>query len=233
MLIYKLVRHQPNNISYGIHANVMYFSFLKYIHKRVMLHAYPEILIRFLNFEMGLLGKILIYTSQPRIGALRCTIAQRMLWKRFLVSSYMWYAPYWKNVPLTPQSPIQGSPFVETPIPLDTPSPMPMPISDYLKTLPRSQNCMLSDVEQIATKIQVLRAFRSREQLFNSFWRWFIWNPRHLWMGFNYIQTCPFSVRWTCWWSVWCLKFYSERTLRFRVVPFDDCRHLTQLGLTS
>jgi hypothetical protein len=32
----------------------------------------PEFLIGFLNFEMGLLEKFLIYTSQPRIGALRC-----------------------------------------------------------------------------------------------------------------------------------------------------------------
>ena len=28
----------------------------------------------FLNFEMGLLEKILVCTSQPRIGALRCTL---------------------------------------------------------------------------------------------------------------------------------------------------------------
>ncbi len=32
----------------------------------------PEVLVGFLNFEMGLLEKILVCTSQPRIGALRC-----------------------------------------------------------------------------------------------------------------------------------------------------------------
>jgi hypothetical protein len=37
----------------------------------------PEFLIGFLNFEMGLLEKILIYTSQPWIGALRCTLRNR------------------------------------------------------------------------------------------------------------------------------------------------------------
>jgi hypothetical protein len=31
----------------------------------------PEFLIGFLNFEIGLLEKNLIYTSQPRIGALK------------------------------------------------------------------------------------------------------------------------------------------------------------------
>jgi hypothetical protein len=94
------------------------------------------------------------------------TIAQRKLWKRFLVSSYMRYVPYWKEAPLTSQSPIRGSALVETSIPLDTPSPTSMPLSDYLKILPRSQRRMLSDVEQIATDIQVWRAFRSREQLY-------------------------------------------------------------------
>ncbi len=32
----------------------------------------PEVLVGFLNFEMGLLEKNLVCTSQPRIGALRC-----------------------------------------------------------------------------------------------------------------------------------------------------------------
>jgi hypothetical protein len=34
----------------------------------------PEVLVGFLNFEMGLLEKFLVCTSQPRIGALRCCL---------------------------------------------------------------------------------------------------------------------------------------------------------------
>ncbi len=36
---------------------------------------------------------------------------------------------------------------------------------DYLKTLPRTQRRMVSNVEQVATDVQVWRAFRSRERL--------------------------------------------------------------------
>ena len=85
------------------------------------------------------------------------TPSQRRLWKRFLVSSYLRYLPFWVTPPglSTPQS---------------IPSPSVPPTSHqtfaaYLATLPRFQRRLLDGYQQIGTDRQLLNALRSKARL--------------------------------------------------------------------
>lgn len=92
--------------------------------------------------------------------------SQRRLWKRFIVSSYLRYIPYWKQPPICVTPDVPRSVFLEVSPPNHNPEiGRSMTLQEYLQTLPRTQRRMVSAVEQVATDVQVWRAFRSRERL--------------------------------------------------------------------
>ncbi len=99
----------------------------------------------------------------PRQAA--SSLSQRRLWKRYIVSSFLRYAPYWKQNP-TLKSPRSHSVFLESSAPPHIPDTgIKMSLMEYLKTLPRTQRRMVTDVQQVATDVQIWRAFRSHERL--------------------------------------------------------------------
>ncbi len=97
--------------------------------------------------------------------------AQRKLWMRFLISSYMRYAPYWKMEPIAPNfssTHTQPNTYVERQ-PSPNPSlPSSLSLSEYLKIENSSPHSAENGVRcyQLATDVQILRAFRSKEQLY-------------------------------------------------------------------
>lgn len=93
---------------------------------------------------------------------------QRRLWKRYISSSFLKYVPYWMQPPIQKSSTLHPrSIFVETASPSHVPaSGIQFTLPEYLKTLPRTQRRMVSDVEQVADDLQVWRAFRSHERLY-------------------------------------------------------------------
>ena len=86
------------------------------------------------------------------------TASQRRLWKRFLVSSYLRYIPYWKTTPVSPPSSIKSK---EPGLPTE-PS---QGLSGILKHLPRSQRRLLDGLEQISTDDLIFKSFRSKARL--------------------------------------------------------------------
>jgi hypothetical protein len=92
--------------------------------------------------------------------------SQRRLWKRFIVSSYLRYVPYWKQAPLLKSTFVRSS-FKETlRIKTNHNNATFTPLASYLTTLPRTQRRMVSDVVQVADDVQIWRAFRSKERLY-------------------------------------------------------------------
>lgn len=87
------------------------------------------------------------------------TSSQRRLWKRYLVSSFLRYIPLWKTPPLREKPPEIHTKNSISPTDHHT-------LREYLHTLPRTQRRLVEDARQVATDVQVWRAFRSREQLF-------------------------------------------------------------------
>ncbi|KAI2489451.1 hypothetical protein MHU86_25142 [Fragilaria crotonensis] len=96
------------------------------------------------------------------------TSSQRRLWKRYISSSFLRYIPYWKEIPL-------GSDEVRQPTYLERPrsirhsndvSYTNASLSENINKLPRTQRRLLDDIKQIATDLQVWRAFRSKERLY-------------------------------------------------------------------
>lgn len=90
---------------------------------------------------------------------------QCRLWKDFISTNFIRYPPYWKT-PLGPLLPLDRDPHMSSD-PLATPLP---PIEyaslqHFLKAIPRFYNRLLSFYEQVATDVQVFRAFRSRRRL--------------------------------------------------------------------
>ena len=93
--------------------------------------------------------------------------SQRRLWKRYISSSYLRYVPFWKQPPVQRSQGILRSKFQETQSPTHDPRiGIKSTLSEYLRTLPRTQRRMVSEVEQVADDLQVWRAFRSRERLY-------------------------------------------------------------------
>ena len=84
--------------------------------------------------------------------------AQARLWKRFLVSSYLRYIPYWKTRP--------GD---SSPPPLVTPIRSPSTFSDYStyisSCLSRTERRLLDGLDQVASDLCIWRAFRSKSRL--------------------------------------------------------------------
>jgi hypothetical protein len=94
------------------------------------------------------------------------SMAQRRLWKRYLVSSFLRYVPYWKQNPISKSSGL-GSPFVELPEhPHNPETGSTMSLMEEISTLPRTQRRMVADVKQVATDLQIWRAFRSHDRLY-------------------------------------------------------------------
>ncbi|KAI2503242.1 hypothetical protein MHU86_11179 [Fragilaria crotonensis] len=90
---------------------------------------------------------------------------QRRLWKRYITSSFLRYIPFWKTPPTssTPSTPTGERPTSKKVEMAPTSFPT---IRDYLATLSRTQRRLVEDVTQVATDLQVWRAFRSRERLY-------------------------------------------------------------------
>ncbi|KAI2508454.1 hypothetical protein MHU86_5981 [Fragilaria crotonensis] len=83
--------------------------------------------------------------------------AQLRLWKRFIRSSYLRYTPYWKTPPISPIS----RPAVPTALPHSFPD-----IQSYIASLQsRTERRLLDGLQQLATDLQVWRAFRSKARL--------------------------------------------------------------------
>ena len=81
---------------------------------------------------------------------------QRRLWKRFIVSSYLRYIPYWKSSPLPSSLPA-------TTLSLEPPNPR--LLSTVIKELPRTQRRLLDGLEQMSTDDKIFKAFRSKIKL--------------------------------------------------------------------
>ena len=79
------------------------------------------------------------------------------LWKRFIVSSYLRYIPYWKTPPL----PLSQPPKTKPPASLSSPS----LLSNVVKQLPRTQRRLLDGLEQVWTDAKIFKAFRSKGKL--------------------------------------------------------------------
>ena len=86
------------------------------------------------------------------------TKSQKRLWKRFLVSSYLRYIPCWKDPPAA---------MISTPV---DPIPSPTELSsyhEYIQTrLSRTERRLLDGLDQVASDLRVLRAFRSKSCLY-------------------------------------------------------------------
>ncbi|KAI2496069.1 hypothetical protein MHU86_18441 [Fragilaria crotonensis] len=83
--------------------------------------------------------------------------AQLRLWKRFIRSSYLRYTPYWKIPPISPTS----RPAVSTALPHSFPD-----IQSYIASLQsRTERRLLDGLQQLATDLQVWRAFRLKARL--------------------------------------------------------------------
>jgi hypothetical protein len=94
-------------------------------------------------------------TSWPRQAI--PTKSQARLWKRFIRSSYLRYVPYWISDPrssLPPTAPAESGP-------LDTADNLP----DHISRLPHQHQRLLDGFQQIATDLQVWKAFRSRRRI--------------------------------------------------------------------
>jgi hypothetical protein len=93
---------------------------------------------------------------------------QKRLWKRFIASSFLRYIPLWKQTPMTVAAATVFTTGPQVPQPHYTETLDPIKFSlltGYIKSLPKTQRRMISDVKQTATDLQVWRAFRSRERL--------------------------------------------------------------------
>lgn len=93
---------------------------------------------------------------------------QKRLWQRYIKSCFLRYVPMWKRPPLTARevqenTTTHGMPQPPT-VQKDNPTSFPT-LMTYIKSLPRTQRRMISDVKQVATDLQIWRAFRSRERL--------------------------------------------------------------------
>jgi hypothetical protein len=84
---------------------------------------------------------------------------QVRLWKRYLCSSYLRYIPYWKTPPISKIA--EPSATTAKILPTSFSS-----LQEYIKTLPRTQRRLLSDLHQQATDTQVWRALRSKARLY-------------------------------------------------------------------
>jgi hypothetical protein len=83
--------------------------------------------------------------------------AQLRLWKRFIRSSYLRYTPYWKIPPISPIL----RPAVSPALPHSFPD-----IQSYIASLQsRTERRLLDGLQQLATDLQVWRAFRSKARL--------------------------------------------------------------------
>jgi hypothetical protein len=86
------------------------------------------------------------------------TKAQKRLWKRFIVSSYLRYIPYWKSPPVG-KSPVMPASAPIAPTALSD-------FSEYISArLSRTERRLLDGLEQVATNIKIWRAFRSKSRL--------------------------------------------------------------------
>ena len=90
------------------------------------------------------------------------TASQRRLWKRFLVSSYLRYIPYWKCSPAPTTSVNPPS----TPAP---PTESARSLSGIVKTLPRSQRRLLDGLEPTSNDDLIFKVFRSKGRLHVAF----------------------------------------------------------------
>ncbi|KAI2498581.1 hypothetical protein MHU86_15925 [Fragilaria crotonensis] len=90
------------------------------------------------------------------------TASQRRLWKRYIQSSFLRYLPYLKDPPDL-NAPSALHPPIDTNRALATEYPN---LKEYVRSLPKSQRRMLTDLEQVSDDITVWRAFRSKARLY-------------------------------------------------------------------
>ncbi len=96
------------------------------------------------------------------------TASQKRLWKRCIVSSYLRYIPYWKATPLGVKEQ-QHVTYLEKPLILPSQSFTPQHRLSHLENIKRqtrTQQRLLDDLQQVATDVQVWRAFCSKECLY-------------------------------------------------------------------
>ena len=87
------------------------------------------------------------------------------LWKDFISTNFIRYPPYWKTplgslLSLDSYSLMSSDPLATLLPPIEYAS-----LKHFLKAIPRFYNRLLSFYEQLATDVQVFRAFRSRSRL--------------------------------------------------------------------
>ena len=85
------------------------------------------------------------------------TKSQSRLWKRFLVSSFIRYTPYWISTP------VDSVPTAPQPIPAPTEL---SSFSEYFQQhLSRTERRLLDGLDQVASDLVIWRAFRSKSRL--------------------------------------------------------------------
>ena len=83
---------------------------------------------------------------------------QKRLWKRYIRSSFLRFVPYLKLIPLCTPPPSETILSKTGPTSYSD-------FSSYLRSLPWRHRQLLDLLEQVATDLQVWRAFRSRSRL--------------------------------------------------------------------
>ena len=87
------------------------------------------------------------------------TSSQKRLWKRYIESSFLRYVPYWKTIPISTTTSSSASTATAPH------SATHDDLTSSIRDLPSRQRRMLDSLEQVATDLQIWRAFRSKSRI--------------------------------------------------------------------